>query len=117
MQRDVALSSSISRMILEGRINDYFGQRCRNVIISGCWNKDVYRGVLILGCCNRGLPLYTEVSSFQGVGIEGFHCIQRCLPFKGIGQELSLSVCNIKHTNQAIQTLNICPKETARDHT
>ncbi len=27
---------------------------------------------------NRGVPLYTEVSSFQGVGIEGFHCIQRC---------------------------------------
>ena len=23
--------------------------------------------------CNRGVPLYTEVSSFQGVGIEGLH--------------------------------------------
>ena len=30
----------------------------------------VYRGVLISGCWNRGVPLYTEVSSFQGVGIE-----------------------------------------------
>ena len=31
----------------------------------------VYRGVLVSGCWNRGVPLYTEVSSFQGVGIEG----------------------------------------------
>ena len=31
---------------------------------------------------NRGVPLYTEVSSFQGVGIEGFHCIQRCPHFR-----------------------------------
>ena len=30
------------------------------------------------GGWNRGVPLYTEVSSFQEVGIEGFHCIQRC---------------------------------------
>ena len=28
------------------------------------------RGVLISGCWNRGVPLYTEVSSFQGVEIE-----------------------------------------------
>ena len=42
----------------------------------------VYRGVLILwGWWNREVPLYTEVSSFQGVGIEGFHSIQRCLDF------------------------------------
>ena len=34
--------------------------------------------ILITGGWNRGVPLYTEVSSFQGVGIEGFHCIQRC---------------------------------------
>ena len=27
---------------------------------------------------NRGVPLYTEVSSFQGVGIEEFHYIQGC---------------------------------------
>ena len=38
----------------------------------------VYRGVLILGGWNRGIPLYTKVSLFQGVGIEEFHCIQRC---------------------------------------
>ena len=38
----------------------------------------VYRGVHILGCWNRGVPLYTEVFSFQGVEIEEFHCIQRC---------------------------------------
>ena len=39
----------------------------------------------------EGVPLYTEVSSFQGVGrcphfmgvgIEGFHCIQRCPHFR-----------------------------------
>ena len=27
------------------------------------------------------------MSSFQGVGIEGFHCIQRCLHFQGVGLE------------------------------
>ena len=27
----------------------------------------------------RGLELYTEVSSFQGVGIERFHCTQKSL--------------------------------------
>ncbi len=43
----------------------------------------MYRGVLISGGWNRGVPLYTEVSSFQGVGIEGFHCIQRCPHFRG----------------------------------
>ena len=59
----------------------------------------VYRGVLISGCWNRGVPLYaevssfqgvgiewvplyTEVSSFQGVGIEEFHCMQRCPHFR-----------------------------------
>ena len=26
----------------------------------------------------------TEVSSFQGVGIEGFHCIQRCPHFRDL---------------------------------
>ena len=29
------------------------------------------------------VPQYTEVSSFQGVGIERFHCIQRC-PFSRV---------------------------------
>ena len=33
---------------------------------------------LISGGWNGEVPLYTEVSSFQGVGIEEFHCIQRC---------------------------------------
>ena len=32
----------------------------------------MYRGVLFSGGWNRGDPLYIEVSSFQGVGIEGF---------------------------------------------
>ena len=42
----------------------------------------MYRGVFISGCWNRGVPLYTEVSSFQGVGIEEFHCVQRCPLFR-----------------------------------
>ena len=42
----------------------------------------MYRGVLISGCWNRGVPLYAEVSSFQGVGIEEFHCVQRCPHFR-----------------------------------
>ena len=41
--------------------------------------RTVYRGVLISGCWNRGV---TETSSFQGVGIEEFHCIQRCPHFR-----------------------------------
>ena len=32
--------------------------------------KGLYRGVLISGGWNRGIPLYKEMSSFQGVGIE-----------------------------------------------
>ena len=41
----------------------------------------VYRGILISGCWNRVVSLYTDVSSFQGVGIE-FYCIQRCPYFR-----------------------------------
>ena len=37
----------------------------------------MYRGVLISGCWNRGVPLYTEVSSFQGVGIKGSSTLYR----------------------------------------
>ena len=44
----------------------------------------VHRGVLISRSWNRGVPLYTEVSSFQGVRIEGFHCTQRCPHFRGL---------------------------------
>ena len=50
----------------------------RGVLIS------VYRGVLISGSWNREVLLYTEVSSFEGVGIERFHCIQRCPYFWGL---------------------------------
>ncbi len=41
----------------------------------------VYRGVLTSGGWNRRVPLYTEVSSLQGVGIGGFH---RCPHFRGL---------------------------------
>ena len=37
----------------------------------------MYRGVLISESWNKGVTLYTKVSSFQGVVIEEFHCIQR----------------------------------------
>ena len=47
----------------------------------------MYRGVLISECWNREVPLYTEVSSFQGVGIEG---IQRCPHLRGIGMDSTL---------------------------
>ena len=66
-------------------------QRCprgstiyRGILISGSCNRGVYRSVLISGCWNRGVPLYTEVSSFQGVGIEEFHCIQKCPHFRAV---------------------------------
>ena len=38
----------------------------------------MYRGVLISGCWNKEVPLCTEVSSFQGVGIK------MCFYFKGL---------------------------------
>ena len=47
-------------------------------------SSTVYRYVLILGGWNRGVPLYTEVSSLQGVGIDEFHCIQMCPHFRGL---------------------------------
>ena len=33
------------------------------------------------------VPLYTEVSSFQVVGIEEFHCIQRCPHFRELEEK------------------------------
>ena len=38
----------------------------------GVEDFNVYRGVLISGGWNRAVPLYTEVSLFQGVGTERF---------------------------------------------
>ena len=59
-----------------------------------------YRGVFISRGWDRVVPLYTEVSSFQGVGIEGFHCIQRC---QGVGIKdfhciHHFRICNISVT-------------------
>ena len=45
----------------------------------------MYRGVLISGCWNRGVPLCTEVSSFQEVGIGEFHCYTEVSSFQGVG--------------------------------
>ena len=39
--------------------------------MSGGWNRGI-----------EEVPLYTEVSSCQEVGIEEFHCIQRCPHFR-----------------------------------
>ena len=39
---------------------------------------------MISGGWNRGVPLYTEVSSFQGIGIQEFYCIERCPYFRGL---------------------------------
>ena len=41
----------------------------------GIEGSTVYRGVLIPGSWNREVPLYTEVSSFQGAE---FHSIKKC---------------------------------------
>ena len=43
----------------------------------GVVSSTVYRSDLISGGWNRGVPLYTEVTSFQGVGIERFHRSER----------------------------------------
>ena len=45
-------------------------------------HSTVYRGVLISVGWNSGVSLYTEVSSFQDIEIEEFHCIQRCPHFR-----------------------------------
>ena len=52
----------------------------RGVLISGCWNRGVPLHTEVSSF--QGVPVYTEVSSFQGVGIEEFHCIQRCPHFR-----------------------------------
>ena len=59
-------------------------QRCPHYRGLEWRSSTVYRGVLITGGWNEGVPLYTELSSFQGVGIEEFHCIQRCPHFRGL---------------------------------
>ena len=58
----------------------------QNVLIRG-WAH--FKGGVIwdisntkVSCWNRVVPLYTEVSSFQGAGIEWFHFIQRCPHFR-----------------------------------
>ena len=46
-------------------------------------DSTLHRGVLISGCWNRGVPQYTEMSLFQEVGIEEFHCIIRGVLISG----------------------------------
>ena len=63
-------------------------QRCPHFRVLEWRNSTVYRGVLISVCWNGGVPLYTEVSSFQCVGMEEFHCIQqRCPHLRVRGRE------------------------------
>ena len=54
----------------------------RGVLISGCWNRGVLLYAEVSSFQGVGVSLYTEVSSFQGVGIEEFHSIQRCPHFR-----------------------------------
>ena len=59
----------------------------RRVLISEGYTRvgsTVYRGVLISEGWTRGAPLYTGMSSFQRVGLEGLHCIQGCPHFRGL---------------------------------
>ena len=49
----------------------------RSVLISERWNRGVPLYTEVSSFQEVGVPLYTEVSSFQGVGIEEFHYIQR----------------------------------------
>ena len=52
--------------------------RSHDILISGI------EGFMVVGGWNRGVPLYTEVSSFQGVGIEEFTEVSS---FQGVGIE------------------------------
>ena len=56
----------------------------RSVLISGGWNRGVSLYTKVSSFLGVGIkvPLYREVSSFQGVGIEEFHRIQRCPRFR-----------------------------------
>ena len=54
-----------------------------NFLTSGCWNRGVPLYYMqVSGCWNRGDPLHARVSSLQGVGIEGFQCMQGCPHFR-----------------------------------
>ena len=50
-------------------------------------------------CWNRGVPLYTEVSSFQCVGIEG---IQRCSHFSGLDSTIYRDVFTSGDWNRGV---------------
>ena len=81
----------------------------------------MYRGVLISGCWNRGVPLYTEVSSFQGVGIEEFHCIQRCSRVPLYAEvsfclSICLSVCNSQEQLQLIYSYSPLDETVESSH-
>ena len=72
----------------------------------------VYRGVPVSGGWNRGVPLYTEVSSFLGVGIEGFYWYTVVSSFQGVGIEepLVISACFVLAMN--IELLDPDPTKT-----
>ena len=65
-------------------INPVYVQRMLKQRLNTATSKEEFLCKLMSmsGCWNRGVPLYTEVSSFQGVGIGEFHCIQRCPHFR-----------------------------------
>ena len=55
-------------------------------------SSTVYRGVLISGGWNGGVPMYTEVSSFKSVEIEEFYCIQRHPHFRVWNRRVPLCI-------------------------
>ena len=48
------------------------------------WYVHIYRETSLLYLGTNYGDLVREVFSFQGVGIEEFHCIQRCPHFRGL---------------------------------
>ena len=66
-----------------GYVAKEYSQMCHQIRLVLCIQRchTVYRGVLISGGWNRGVPLYTEVFSFQEVGNE----YTEVSPFLGVG--------------------------------
>ena len=44
-------------------------------LILGGWDREFSLYIFVSGGWDREFSLYIELSSFQGVGIESFHCI------------------------------------------
>ena len=58
---------------------------------------DVNRVFFISGGWSRGVPLYTEVSLFQGVGIDVYRVFCFFFSFQGVGIEEFHCIQNVFH--------------------